>query len=172
MFEKFGEFDSAEELNKKAEELKNGGDRKALIDLAVENGIDKEEAEDYMDGFMEQLANPLMAALGKLNVEEKSLGLNGVLVDWKDAVADLCVEEDGMKEAVRRKGKNLKECMAALLKFAFENKVQVSQEVVKATKVMHNGKLEPMRGPVYLGIPNKSETRRIIREYYGQGGEK
>ena len=36
MFDMFGEFDSAEELNNKAEELKRQGDRQGLKELAVE----------------------------------------------------------------------------------------------------------------------------------------
>ena len=38
MFEKFGEFNSAEELNNKAEELK--GNVQELKQLAEENGLD------------------------------------------------------------------------------------------------------------------------------------
>lgn len=48
MFERFGEFDSAEELNLTAEGLKTEGDMESLLILAEENGIDKEDAEDYM----------------------------------------------------------------------------------------------------------------------------
>lgn len=43
MFDKFGEFDSAEELNKAAEGLKEEGDKESLIELAKENGIDPED---------------------------------------------------------------------------------------------------------------------------------
>ena len=42
MFDKFGEFDSAEELNAKAAELKAAGEEKRLVELALENGLDKE----------------------------------------------------------------------------------------------------------------------------------
>ena len=40
MWDKFGEFDSAEELNRAAAAQKAEGDREALIMLAEENGID------------------------------------------------------------------------------------------------------------------------------------
>ena len=53
MFEKFGEFDSAEELNMCAEGLRNEGDEESLIALAEENGIDGEDAEDFMTGDLE-----------------------------------------------------------------------------------------------------------------------
>lgn len=53
MFDKFGEFDSAEELNKAAEGLKEEGDKESLIELAKENGIDPEDAEDYWNSEMQ-----------------------------------------------------------------------------------------------------------------------
>ena len=45
MWDKFGEFDSAEELNRAAAAQKAEGDREALIMLAEENGIDRDDAE-------------------------------------------------------------------------------------------------------------------------------
>ena len=44
MFDLFGEFDSAEELNLAAAGQREQGDREALISLAKENGIDQEDA--------------------------------------------------------------------------------------------------------------------------------
>lgn len=167
MFDKFGEFESVEEINRAAAAQKNEGDEEALVALAVENGLDKEDAEDYMDGATEVLATPIMAAVGKLKVEAADLKLKGVLLDWKDAVVEACMDDDAMCKAVRTKKKCLRDCMAALLRFAFENKEQVSEKVVAATKVTHNGKEEKMRGPVYLGIPNKAQVKHIIRKYYG-----
>ena len=80
MWDKFGEFDSAEELNRAAAAQKAEGDREALIMLAEENGIDRDDAEDYLDGAVDELATPLMAAVGKLQVEAAALGLGGALV--------------------------------------------------------------------------------------------
>lgn len=171
MFDKFGEFDSVEELNRAAAAQKAEGDEEALVLLAQENGIDTEEAEDYMDGGVETLATTAMAAIGKLKIEEEHLKLNGVLVDWKEEIAKECIEDEELARAVRRKGKCLRDCLAKMLRFAFENKVQVSDEVVKATKVSHNGKEEPMRGPVYLGMPNRRQVRQLARKYYGLEGE-
>lgn len=166
MFDKFGEFDSAEELNAKAAELKAAGEEKRLVELAEENGIDKEDAEDYMDDCTDELATPLMAAVGKIKVEGEHLKIAGVLIDWKDTIMEMCTEDIKMQHAVRKKGKSLTGCMAKLMAFAFENKVQISEEIVKATKINHNGKVEQMRGPVYMGIPNKREVRQIARKYY------
>ena len=44
MFDKFGEFDSAEELNRAAAAQKKEGDYEAIYALAKEDGIDREEA--------------------------------------------------------------------------------------------------------------------------------
>lgn len=68
MFEKFGLMKSAEELNKAAEGFKKEGDEESLIALAQENGIDEEDARDYMDGVVDEFVTTSMAALGRMNV--------------------------------------------------------------------------------------------------------
>lgn len=166
MFEKFGEFDSAEELNREAARQKEQGNDRALIALAEENGIDREDAEDYINGCVDQLATPLMAAAGKLKAEAGELETGGILEDWKDEIINMCTDDEGLRAAVRKKDRHMRDCMALLIRFAFENKVQVSDKIVKATKVTHNGKEEPLRGPLYLGIPNRAQVRKIVREYY------
>jgi hypothetical protein len=172
MFEKFGEFDSVEELNRAAAAQKAENDEDALIALALENGLTREDAEDYMDGCTDTLATDLQAALGKIRVEDDSLEIDGIMKDWKNAVIDLCTEDVALRAAVRRKEKSLCACMAALIKFSFENKVQVSDKIVDACKVKHNGKLEPMRGPLYLGVPDRAAAQQVIMGYYlGQEAE-
>lgn len=166
MFDKFGEFDSAEEMNRAAEAQLAEGDAEAVIAIALENGLDKEDAEDFIDGCVEELTTPLMAALGKLKVEREELEIGGILGDWQERIMELCQEDTALCVAVRRKRKTLAGCMAELIKYSFENKVQVSDKIVKVTKVMHNGKLEPCRGPLYLGVPSNAEVKRIVKEYY------
>lgn len=166
MFEKFGEFDSAEEMNRKAAEMLTAGETKGILQLAEENGIEKEDAEDFIDGFASEFASPLMAAMGKLKVESVDLELKGIVNDWKDQIFDLCTEDQEICVAVRKKGKQLKDCMARLIAFSFENKVQISDKIVKATKVKHNGKTEPFRGPLYLGIPSRTQVKQIVKDYY------
>ncbi|MBR1909200.1 MAG: hypothetical protein IJ821_01295, partial [Lachnospiraceae bacterium] len=65
MFDKFGEFDSYEEINKAAKGLKEEGDTESLKELAKENGIDIEDVQDYFNGITDALTNKSMAALGK-----------------------------------------------------------------------------------------------------------
>ena len=166
LFEKFGEFDSVEELNMTAEGLKEEGDLKNLKELAVENGLDAADAEDYAEGIVPELASPLMAAQGKIAIECKELGIAGVMADWKDIVIEECVEDKEFCAAVRKKGKNLKEYMAKLIQYSFENKIPVNEEILKNTKVRHNGKIEKFNGPLYIGVPNRMETRKIARQYY------
>lgn len=166
MFDKFGEFDSAEEMNRAAEAQLKEGDLDAIRKIAQENGIDKEDAEDYIDGYTDRLATPLMAAVGKLAVEAEYLKLEGIVKDWKDSIVEYCTDDEKFAIAVRRKGKHLENCLAQLLQFAFENKVRISDKIVDVTDVMHNGKLEKMRKPLYLGIPSRADVKKIVRKYY------
>ena len=82
LFERFGEFDSVEELNMTAEGLKEEGDLESLKVLAEENGLDAADAEDYANGIVTELANSLLAALGKLKVEVKELKPCEIMEDW------------------------------------------------------------------------------------------
>ena len=160
MSEKFGEFNSAEELNRKAEELK--GDIYKLKQFAAENGLE----EDDVDGVITELATPLTAAMGKIKAEKEELELHGVLEDWYEAVADECMSNLAMAAAVREKGKSLAVFMSRLLAKAFQGKVRVSDKIVSITTIEHDGKQEQMRGPVYLGIPSRAEVKKMMREYY------
>lgn len=166
MFDKFGEFDSAEEMNRAVAAKLKEGDADAILKIAEENGIDKEDAEDYIEGATAEFATQSMAARGKLMVESKDLKIEGILIDWRDMILKMCLDDQKMCVAVRRKGKSLKECIAKLIAFSFENKVQVSDKIVKATTINHNGKKEPFRGPLYLGFPNRFELKKLIEEYY------
>lgn len=160
MFEKFGEFDSAEELNMCAEGLRNEGDKESLFALAEENGIDREDAEDFMTGDLDKLATPLMAALGKIEVECKELKPKQIMVDWIDYIKIQCSESEEMAEAVRKKGKSIKGCIAELLKWSFANQVDIDNDILKAAGVNASR--------VTLGIPGMGEAKKIIREYYGK----
>ena len=166
MFEKFGEFDSVEELNRAAAAQKEEGDLEAVKAIAEENGIDVGDAEDYIDGCVEELATARMAAIGKIELETKELEIKGILEDWKDVMVEMCMTDEEMCRAVRKKGKNLAGCMAKLIAFAFENKVQISDKIVDMVKIQHNGKTEKMRKPLYMGVPNKAEVKKMAKEYY------
>lgn len=69
MFEKFGEFDSYEEINRAAKAQLEEGDLEAIKTIAEENGLDPEDAEDFCTGAIEELTTPSLAAMGKLELE-------------------------------------------------------------------------------------------------------
>lgn len=157
MFDKFGEFDSYEEINKAAAGQKEEGDFTALKELAVENGIDEEDAQDYIDGVVDELCNTSMAAIGKINVEKKALGLMEIMADWADYIVKESIEDEKMALAVRKKGKSLAGAIGAVLKQSWKIKAAVPSEIMKAAGV--NGRVE-------MGIPGYATVTKILRDYY------
>lgn len=163
MFDKFGEFDSVEELNRAAAAQKAEGDEEALIAIALENGIEKEDAEDYMDDCVEELATPLMAAIGKLNLEKEEYKLQGILLDWVDDLINMCTEDEAFCRAVRKKGKGLDGFIALTAESGYENRAIVDKRIVKKTKKIKNiiGNHE-----FSIGIPDKKTRRELANKYY------
>ena len=163
MFDKFGEMGSYEEINELAANLLKEGDKEGLKTMASENGIPEDYVMMFMDGDIPFLTDRLTAAIGKLDLETKELGLKGLMADWVDYIRGLCTENPEMAAAVRAKGKSLTECMGKLLKYSFENRVKVNPEIVKAAKISASR--------VDFGIPGTGEAKKMIREYYLGGGE-
>ena len=157
MFEKFGEFDSYEEINRAAKAQLEEGDLEAIKTIAEENGLDPEDAKDFCTGAIGELTTPSLAAMGKLELEAKDLSLTGALRDWTDFIEQLCLEDEEMALAVRRKGKSLKDCMALVLKTAFNDKARLDDRITKAAG------LTP---PLYISIPGKAQIKVIVRGYY------
>lgn len=105
MFDRFGEFESCEELNKAAAGQKAEGDLEALKALAKENGLDPEDAEDYMDGIIPDLATPMEAAMGRINVW-KEAGKKDINIRIALDVLRTMVWDKEMQAAVMRKGRS------------------------------------------------------------------
>lgn len=162
MYERFGELDSWEELNKAAEGQKAEGDLEALKALAIENGFEEADAEDYMDGVVPEFCTPLLAANCKVGMEKKNLNPEGIMIDWCDYIAQLISEDPEVCLAVRKKGKSLKGCIGQLLKWGKGHMKDVDPEIKKAAG---------FSGNVKLGMPGTLEARKIIKEYY-VGGSK
>lgn len=158
MFEKFGNM-TTEELNKAAAGLKEEGDLASLKTLALENGLDEADAEDYADGLTEEFASPLMSALGKLKVEEEALKPKGILNDWIGYIRFEVSQDVEMQISVRNTDKTLTGCIGAILAWAFENQWEVPKEIVKAAGVNSSR--------VTLGEPDMRQAKKIISEYYG-----
>ena len=81
MFDRFGEFDSAAEINETAVNLRREGDIESLKVLAAENGIDPEILEEFAKGKQIYLCDDMVAALGKLDVEVKNVKCAEIMED-------------------------------------------------------------------------------------------
>lgn len=157
MFEKFGEMDSYKEINDLAEAMFNEGDLESIKILAEENGI-SEYADLYISGDIPYLCDAESAAMGKLEVESKSLKMKGLMLDWLEYIRGLCMENDLIAHQVRKKEKSLKECLAKLLMYSFQNRITVDPKIVKAAKILASR--------VDFGVPGMGEAKKLIREYY------
>lgn len=163
MFDKFGEMDSYQEINELAENLFNEGDTESLKAMARENGIQNEFVEMYLQGDIPVLCDPLTAAMGKIDVEVAELKPKEIMEDWVEYLRGQCMENEILAYQVRKKGKSLKGCIAALLKWSFSNQQQIDKDIIKAAGVS--------TGKVTLGIPGMARAKKIITDYY-MGGEK
>lgn len=163
MYDKYGEFDSAAELNVKAFELKSQDDEKALIELAMENGIPIEDAEDYMDGCINDLCTPISAAVGKLKMEAADLKLSGVLMDWTEELIEKCLFKDGFCYAVRKKGKDLAGFIALTAEEGYEKRCVVDRRIVNKAR-----KIKDAIGAheFSIGIPDKKTRTELAMKYY------
>ncbi len=128
MFEIFGEFDSVEELNRAAEGLLNEGDTESLLQLAEENGLDPEDADDYIHGGSGQLASLFMAACGRIAVDEKE-NINQVKHPMEQMAMQTIVTvlkgmltDDGVAAGVMRKGKRSMEVFREMKRQAEKHK--------------------------------------------------
>lgn len=125
MFEKFGEFDSVDELNMAAAGFVKEGDFDSVYKLAEENGIDKEDADDYLDGITEELATLPMAAQGRLDIEEEDKTIKDAMEKMAMSVIMLMLrgmcESEEMQQAVLKKGKRAKNILQAMRAEAKKN---------------------------------------------------
>lgn len=161
MFEKFGELNSFGEINELAENLFNEGDTESLKAMAKENGIQNEFVQMYLQGDIPVLCDPLTAALGKIDVEVAELKPKEIMEDWVEYLRGQCMENEILAYQVRKKGKSLKGCIAALLKWSFSNRQQIDKDIIKAAGAsVYN---------VTLGIPGMSRAKKIITDYYMEG---
>ena len=158
MFDKFGEFDSAEEINELAVNLRREGDKKSIYEVAKENGIDKDIAEAFIDGDILFLCDDMAAALGKIEVEAAELKPVEIMQDWVEYLKSRCFESEEIAKAVRKKGKSLKGAIAALLTWSFKNQNPVDKGIQKAAGVS--------AGRCTLGIPGMGRAKQIMTEYY------
>lgn len=121
MFEKFGEFDSAEELNKVAKGFRDEVDKESLFALAKENGIDKEDAEDYWDGATDELASETMAAVGRIATEREETKADSPARVILLMISGM-MDDVQLRKAVMKKGKRAGKLLEKMRKTAEKHK--------------------------------------------------
>lgn len=164
MFDIFGEFNSAEEINEAAAAQLAEGDVEAIMTIARENGIDADDAQDYIDGATGELCSPLMAAFGKIDVETEELQPKEIIVDWINYIKKRCTESGDMTRAVRKSGRSVKGCIGALLKWSFNNAYAVDKDIIHLSGIKGTSSVK-------MGIPGMATAYKLIDEYY-LGGDK
>lgn len=157
MYDIFGEFDTADEINASAEGLFNEGDLENIKVLAKENGVE-DFVDMFIDGEIPMLCDVASAALGKLEIEAKELKPVEIMEDWFEYIKMCCTEDEEMARAVRKKGKSLKGCIASLLSWSFKARYKVDVEIVKEAKIGS--------ARVEMGIPGMGTAKHLIKEYY------
>lgn len=158
MFDKFGEMNSYQQINELAENLFNEGDTDSLREMAKENGIPEDYIEMYLQGDTPVLCDALTAALGKIDAEAAELNVKEIMEDWVEYLRGQCLENEMIAHQVRKKGKSLSGCIAALLSWSFKNQIPINEEIKKAAGVT--------AGRVTLGIPGMARAKQIIKDYY------
>lgn len=161
LYEKFGELGSADEINELARNLLKEGDTESIKALAKENGIPEDYADMFITGDIPDICDAQTAAVGKIDAEAAELEPKDIMVDWVDYIKAVCLEDEGMAKAVRKKEKTLKGCIGAILKWAFGHQQDVDKDILKAADVKASR--------VTLGMPGQATARKLIREYYGRG---
>ena len=159
MEKKFGIFNTVEELNRAAAAQKAEGDLEALIGLATENGLEKEDAEEYMESTDPEdfFCNATMAAIGKLNMEAQDLNLKSqMLTEYPVDHAD--EDRNAMGNAVFNPDKHLLDVLAAGLKLSSENRVTLDRRITKAAGLPESAG--------QIGMCGRDELKKIILDYY------
>lgn len=101
----------------------------------------------------------------------------GVMEDWLNYIQAQCMEDEQMSIAVRKKGRNLVDCLGKILLWSLTNQKKVDKSVLASAEKLIKKQNVNLRQygmePRYLqytsiGIPNMSTARQLIREYYLQ----
>ena len=151
------DFDSYEEINNAAADALAKEDKDRIMEIAKDNGLDPEDAEDFCLGEIEELTTPLLAAIGKIEIESKEIEIFGIFADWKGVILDLAQKDELFALNVRKKGKTLVDCFAAVLKQESKNRKTIDKKICKAAGLPEN---------IPMSTLTKIEQINIIKEYY------
>lgn len=160
----YKEFGSVAELNGIAESLRKAGKEKEIMDLAIQQGIDEDEAQDYIDGIVDPFATKNMACFGKLRMKEQELKLEGIFKDWTDEIRVTVLQNQELVEKIYTK--SLEGCLAEILTESFKTKSKIPAKIAELATMTVNGTEWKMKKPAYINIPSTKQVRMIIQRYY------
>ena len=144
-------------LNRTAETLKNAKDLKGLKKLCKENGVDEEEAADYMEGYTASLFNSFILAAAKLKKERNALkDLPTALSLYTDEIINLALDEV-VAAGILRDDKNLVNALGLIVKEASRTRKTIPVEIAKAAGIPSN---------VPMGDVDRVTFVKIIKTYY------
>ncbi|MBR2187599.1 MAG: hypothetical protein IJ857_09705 [Lachnospiraceae bacterium] len=152
---KLEEFGSYKEINEAAADALAKEDKDRIVRIARDNGLDPEDARSFWLGEIDELTTPLLAAIGKLEIESKDIEIFGIFADWKGVILDLAQKDEEFAINVRKKGKNLVDCFAAVLKQESENRKTIDKKICKAAGLPEN---------IPMSTLTKIEQINIIKE--------
>lgn len=158
MFDRFGEFDTAQEINETAVNLRKEGDKESLKVLAKENGIDEDTVEAFLDGTLLFICDEMTAAIGKIEIEAQEVKCAEIMEDWVEYIKAQCFENPMVAKMVRKKGKSLSGCIAEILKWSFKHQIPVDKKIMNVAGVTARR--------CTLGIPGMARAKKIITDYY------
>ena len=163
LFEKFGEFDSAEEINRAAKAQLEQGDTEAVKLIAWENGIDEMDAEDFISGDLPELCTELSAALGKLEIEKTYLDIKDMTYgSWVAAIQIMLSENPELCRAYRRKEKRLAVILAMATVKCSKTRTNAPHMIVEEAKKLDKNILSPLP----MGAISIGDFKQLVREYY------
>lgn len=162
MYEKYGYFETAEEINKRAVELLAAGDKNGVIELAKENGIEQEIAEIFCTGEVDYICDEESAAIGKIDVEVAKMSPQEIFKDWIEYIKACIYNDKNMARAVRKEDKSIEGCICKLLVWSFKNAYDVPKEIIEEAQKEVKG----IPKTVKMGIPGMGTVKKLIREYY------
>lgn len=156
---KLEEFNSYKEINEAAADALAKEDKDRIVRIARDNGLDPEDAESFWLGEIDELTTPLLAAIGKIDIESKDIEIFGIFTDWKGAILDLAQKDEKFAMDVRKNDKNLIDCFAAVLKQESKNRKTIDKRICKAAGLPEG---------IPMSTLTKIEQINIIKEYYGK----
>lgn len=120
MYEKFGEFNSYDEINTIAENLKREKNSKDLYELAAENGIPEIDVILYWGNITDTFIDMHFAGINKIEMEKNDYlqekhSINNINVEEiANYLKIKCYKDADFARNVRKRGKNFADCIGSL----------------------------------------------------------